>query len=66
MIFLSVTMRDKQLKVYHTQMNNVILFSALPRDSAGIPWFKHYRPRVIEEHALAFRKVAENADKLDE
>lgn len=25
-----------------------------------IPWFKHYRPQLIEEHALAFRKVAEN------
>lgn len=30
----------------------------------GIPWFKHYRPQVIEEHAAAFRKVAENADEL--
>lgn len=30
----------------------------------SIPWFKHYRPQVIEEHAAAFRKVAENADKL--
>jgi dTDP-4-amino-4,6-dideoxygalactose transaminase len=30
----------------------------------GIPWFKHYRPQVIEEHAIAFRKVAENADEL--
>ena len=25
-----------------------------------VPWFKHYRPEVIEEHAAAFRKVAEN------
>jgi perosamine synthetase len=30
----------------------------------GIPWFKHHRPRIIEEHALAFRKVAEHADEL--
>jgi len=30
----------------------------------GIPWFKHYRPEIIEEYALAFRKVAENADEL--
>src|SRR5437868_7094704 len=30
----------------------------------GIPWFKHYRPQIIEEHALAFRKVAEHADEL--
>lgn len=29
-----------------------------------VPWFKHFRPQIIEEHANAFRKVAENADKL--
>ncbi|MBN1400597.1 MAG: DegT/DnrJ/EryC1/StrS family aminotransferase, partial [Anaerolineae bacterium] len=26
----------------------------------SIPWFKHYRPELIAEHALAYRKVAEN------
>lgn len=26
----------------------------------GIPWFKHNRPAIIEQHAAAFRKVAEN------
>ena len=30
----------------------------------SIPWFKHYRPVVIEEHANAFRKVAENYEAL--
>ncbi|HRJ70946.1 MAG TPA: DegT/DnrJ/EryC1/StrS family aminotransferase [Terrimicrobiaceae bacterium] len=29
-----------------------------------IPWFKHYRPELIEEYAAAFRKVAEQADEL--
>ncbi|HEX2517405.1 MAG TPA: DegT/DnrJ/EryC1/StrS family aminotransferase [Chloroflexota bacterium] len=29
-----------------------------------IPWFKHYRPQVIEAHAQAFRKVAEQAPML--
>lgn len=24
-----------------------------------VPWFKHYRPAIIEEYAAAFRKVAE-------
>ena len=24
-----------------------------------VPWFKHYQPRIIEEYASAFRKVAE-------
>ena len=29
-----------------------------------IPWFKHFRPEVIREHAAAFRKVAEHAAEL--
>jgi len=29
-----------------------------------IPWFKHYRPKIIGEHAAAFRKVAENYKEL--
>ena len=30
----------------------------------SIPWFKHYRPAIIEEHAAAFRKVADNHKEL--
>jgi dTDP-4-amino-4,6-dideoxygalactose transaminase len=30
----------------------------------SIPWFKHYRPEIIEQHANAFRKVAENYAEL--
>jgi len=30
----------------------------------SIPWFKKYVPKVIEEHALAFKKVAENYKEL--
>lgn len=29
-----------------------------------IPWFKKYRPEVIEQHSAAYRKVALNADQL--
>jgi perosamine synthetase len=29
-----------------------------------IPYFKHYRPEVIEEYAAAYRKVAENYKEL--
>ncbi|HEY3298795.1 MAG TPA: DegT/DnrJ/EryC1/StrS family aminotransferase [Armatimonadota bacterium] len=29
-----------------------------------IPWFKHYRPEIINEYANAFRKVAENYREL--
>jgi perosamine synthetase len=25
-----------------------------------VPWFKHYRPEIIEEHANAYKKVVEN------
>jgi len=37
---------------------------AMPARCYSIPWFKHYRPQVIEEYAAAFRKVAENHDCL--
>jgi dTDP-4-amino-4,6-dideoxygalactose transaminase len=30
----------------------------------SIPWFKHYRPEIIEQHANAFRKVAEHYEEL--
>ncbi len=30
----------------------------------GIPWFKHYRPDLIEEYADAFKKVAANYEQL--
>ena len=30
----------------------------------AIPWFKCYRPEIIEEYANAFRKVAENYKEL--
>jgi dTDP-4-amino-4,6-dideoxygalactose transaminase len=36
----------------------------MPNRCYGIPWFKHYRPQIIKEHALAFRKAAENTDAL--
>jgi perosamine synthetase len=26
----------------------------------GVPWFKHYRPEIIEEHADAYKKVIKN------
>ncbi|MFB0553197.1 MAG: hypothetical protein ACETWQ_07780, partial [Phycisphaerae bacterium] len=26
----------------------------------GVPWFKHYRPEIIEEHADAYKKVLKN------
>jgi dTDP-4-amino-4,6-dideoxygalactose transaminase len=37
---------------------------ALPQRSFGIPWFKHDRPASIERYAMAFRKVAFQAETL--
>ena len=37
---------------------------SLPERCYTIPWFKHYRPQIIEEHATAFRKVAEHVGEL--
>ena len=33
---------------------------SLPVRTYSIPWFKHFRKNIIEEHAAAYRKVAEN------
>ena len=30
----------------------------------SVPWFKHLRPQIIDEHAAAFRKVAEHHSEL--
>ena len=30
----------------------------------SIPWFKHYRPEIIEQYAEAFKKAAANYKEL--
>jgi perosamine synthetase len=37
---------------------------AIPPHCYSIPWFKHYRPAIIKEHANAFRKVATHYREL--
>lgn len=37
---------------------------SLPDRLYSIPWFKHYRPDIIREHAEAFRKVVAQASEL--
>ena len=39
---------------------------ALPERVFSIPWFTRYQPKLIEEYAEAFRKVAANANELDQ
>lgn len=36
----------------------------IPITCYSVPWFKHYRPDIIDEYVFAFRKVAEHADEL--
>jgi dTDP-4-amino-4,6-dideoxygalactose transaminase len=37
---------------------------AIQQRTYNTPWFKHYRPQIIEEYAAAFRKVAEGFEEL--
>jgi len=39
---------------------------SMPARCYSIPWFKHYRPEIIDEYAAAIKKVSQNADKLIE
>ena len=32
----------------------------------GIPWFKHFRKKIIDEHIAAYRKVVENIREIPE
>ena len=67
------------MDVYHDGKPTRIAFSerdvrepkgALPVSEAlasrilGVPWFKHCRPEQIERYAMAYKKVALNADQL--
>jgi len=36
----------------------------IPTGCFSIPWFKHDRPQIIDEHAEAFRKVCMRADEF--
>ena len=40
------------------------LTESVAKRTMGIPWFKHFRPQVIEEYALAFTKVATHLDEV--
>ena len=45
-------------------LDNLPVSERIGTMSYAIPWFKHYRPEIIEQHANAFRKVAENYKDL--
>ncbi len=37
---------------------------AIQAECFNIPWFKHYRTEILDQHIAAYRKVAENLDAL--
>jgi hypothetical protein len=37
---------------------------SITRGVFEVPWFKHYDPEIIEQHAGAYRKVASNYREL--
>ena len=43
---------------------SLLVTETLPERCYSIPWFKHHRPAIIDRFVEAFRKVAENADRL--
>lgn len=61
---------DRPTRIAHAHRDLIHEQGSLPVSekigmlSYGIPWFKHYRPEIIAEHANAFRKVAENYTEL--
>ena len=52
---------DRDLRQYE---GSLPVTEAVAQIAYGIPWFKHHWPEIIEEHANAYRKVAEHADEL--
>jgi len=61
---------DRPTRIAHAHRDLIREQGALPVSETigamtySIPWFKHYRPEIIEEHANAFRKAAEHASEL--
>jgi dTDP-4-amino-4,6-dideoxygalactose transaminase len=61
---------DRPTRIAHAQRDLIHEQDSLPVSEKigaltyGIPWFKHYRPELIAQHAKAFRKVAEHYSEL--
>jgi perosamine synthetase len=47
-----------------SRTENLRVSSTIQAKVFKVPWFRHYRRRAIEEHARAFRKVAESYKDL--
>jgi len=51
--------RDESAKI-EQYIETLPVAEGINRRVFGIPWFKHYRPEIIEEHANAYKKVVRN------
>tara|TARA_B100001250_G_C19809122_1_gene794928 strand:- start:1903 stop:3171 length:1269 start_codon:yes stop_codon:yes gene_type:complete len=45
-------------------LGSLPITESLPEKCLSVPWFKHYRPEVIDEYVGAFRKVASRFEDL--
>jgi perosamine synthetase len=61
---------DRPTRIAHAardllaEQGNLPVSEKIGAMSYNVPWFKHYKPDIIAQHANAFRKVAENAAQL--
>ncbi len=51
--------RDESVKI-EQYIETLPVAEGINRRVFGVPWFKHYRPEIIEEHANAYKKVVKN------
>ncbi len=63
-LLASLRHRFEELDASRDVRGSLPVTETMPERVYSIPWFKHYRPRIIEEHAEAFRKVAEHTELL--
>jgi hypothetical protein len=50
---------DKSAKI-EQYLEKLPVAESINRCVFEVPWFKHYRPEIIEEHANAYKKVVKN------
>ena len=50
--------------VVKSQLGALPVAEGIQERCFGIPWFKHYRPEIIEQHAEAIKKVVRNFEDL--
>ncbi|TKJ36408.1 MAG: hypothetical protein CEE38_11355 [Planctomycetes bacterium B3_Pla] len=54
---------DKSVKI-EQYLEKLPVAESITQHVFEVPWFKHYRPEIIEEHANAYKKVIRNYEAL--